>query len=341
MTNWQEISLKQVKEKMDSYLETVGAGIDDSTSNIPKLVESYPIDNYGFWDVVGGRWGGLDPGDPAGRYGLGVVEGRYADVLSWAVKQSRWRDEWGDGTGFIRKHSEMVPGHVPPVPELHGYVLDKKLLNDKGARMKTIAWNVDTQLDFMSPLGKLPVPGAPEIELNLGYLTLYLREKGIRLVNTGDWHSPDSEEISETPDYMKTFPAHCLIGTPGAEYVVATKPFAPVVVDWRAKNFDLGELASGREIVLYKDAFDIFAGNPHADSVLSALSPERVIVYGVATNVCVDYAVRGLLQRKKEVYVVEDAIQGLPGLPSPIEKWKELGARVIRTNDLRLEPEDR
>ena len=64
------------------------------------------------------------------------------------------------------------------------------------------------------------------------------------------------------------------------------------------------------------------------------MAPKRAIVYGVATNVCVDCAVRGLLERKVDVYVVEDAIKELPGLPLPYEDWKSKGAYLIKTGEV-------
>ncbi len=200
--------------------------------------------------------------------------------------------------------------------------------------MRTTAWNVHTQSAFMRPDANLPVPNAAEIEPNLERITNYIRNSGTRIVNTGDQHTEDSEEISSTPDFKTTFPAHCMRDTLGAEYIPATKPKNPVVVDWQDKTVDLERILREKEIVLHKDKFDIFTGNPYTDSILRALAPEKAIVYGVATNVCVDYAVRGLLDRGIEVYVVEDAIMGLPGIPSPIEEWKRLGALLTRTEEV-------
>jgi nicotinamidase/pyrazinamidase len=200
--------------------------------------------------------------------------------------------------------------------------------------MRIIGWNVDTQYDFMRKDGKLYVLGAEQIEPNLELVTNYIRDSGTTSLSTGDLHDQDSEEISETPDFRTTFPAHCIRDTPGAKYVPATRPVSPLVVDWQDKAVDLERILQAKEIVLYKDRFDIFAGNILTDSILAALAPEKAIVYGVATNVCVDYAVRGLLRRGIEVYVVEDAIMGLPNLPSPIEDWKRLGASLVKTDEV-------
>jgi nicotinamidase/pyrazinamidase len=203
--------------------------------------------------------------------------------------------------------------------------------------MKTIAWNVDTQYDFMSPVGKLPIKGATEIESNLEKITNYFRNKGTTIVNTGDWHTPEAEEISDKPDYVNTFPPHCIIGTSGAEYIAETKPINPVVVDWRSEKLDLEKLLKNKEIVVYKDKFDVFLGSPYTDKILKTLAPERVVVYGVATDYCVNYAVLGLLERGLEVYVVEDALKEIASAAPVIDKWKELGKgrlKLIKTEDL-------
>ena len=52
-----------------------------------------------------------------------------------------------------------------------------------------IFWDVDTQIDFMEPAGKLYVPGAEEIRSNLAYLTNM--GSGVRLSGSVDAHVPD------------------------------------------------------------------------------------------------------------------------------------------------------
>src|SRR3989344_3267700 len=219
--------------------------------------------------------------------------------------------------------------------------------------MDVVFWNVDTQYDFMRDdqnfKGALAIPGARSIEENLLSLTRYAAEDDIprRVVNTADWHTTDSEEISDNPDFVHTFPPHCLMGTKGAEYVPATAPHKPYIIDWRQESFD-EELVSRthgdwyrRNIVLYKDKFDVFAGNKHTEKVLELLNPDIVVVYGVATNVCVDYAVRGLLDKQKRgaphsLYVVQDAIKEIPNLPleETLARWRDGGAKLVITEKM-------
>lgn len=201
----------------------------------------------------------------------------------------------------------------------------------------TLFWNVDTQYDFVRDDGKLPVPGAEQIEDNLQTLTDYAEDRGIRVVNTADWHNAETEEIAEDPDYETTFPEHCMQGTDGAAYVPATEPDDPYVVDWQDDDVDRDAVQENREVVLYKDMFDVFEGSPHTDDVLDALDPDEVVVYGVATDVCVNYAVNGLLDRGYDVAFVEDATAGLAeddALQGVMQGWEDRGATRITTDQV-------
>ncbi len=202
--------------------------------------------------------------------------------------------------------------------------------------MKKIFWNVDTQYDFMRKDGKLYVANAEVIEPKLAQLTNYARERKIQVINTADWHKPDSKELSRTPDFMTTFPEHCMQNTAGARYIPATKPTAPYTIDWEAEGFDAKKVKETREVTLYKDAFDIFAGNKYAAKVVNILKPELAVVYGVATNVCVNYAVQGLLERKVKVVVPLDAIKELPTLPleETLNAWTQKGAILTTVDDI-------
>ena len=198
-------------------------------------------------------------------------------------------------------------------------------------------WNVDTQVDFMLPQGKLYVSGAELIVPKLKKLTKLALTNSIRVVSTADFHYEDSKELSLNPDYVETFPPHCMANTSGAKYITETNPKDPIIFEWK-KNFNISakisEIEKHRNIVIRKDAFNVFEGNPFTDEIISAIYPETVVVYGVATNVCVNDAVIGLAKRVKYVYVIEDAIKELPNIPLPFETWKKLGVKMITLNDL-------
>lgn len=195
-------------------------------------------------------------------------------------------------------------------------------------------WNVDTQVDFVSPSGKLYVPGAELLKPIWEKITDLAAIKKIQVINTADYHYPNSAELSENPDFITTFPEHCMANTTGAKYISETDPKYPVIIDWHQAFSISEEILTAKNIVIRKDAFDVFAGNPNTEAVLNIISPKIVIVYGVTTNVCVNDAVVGLAKRVQKVFVVEDAIKELPNIPLPFENWNKLGVKMIGLNKL-------
>jgi nicotinamidase/pyrazinamidase len=199
-------------------------------------------------------------------------------------------------------------------------------------KYKTLFWNVDTQEDFIDQAGKLYVNGAEEIRPILKQITDFAKIEGIRVVNTCDYHHIYSEELSSTPDYKTSFPEHCLAGSAGAEFISETEPESALLIDWDLELAIFAEFDDPkrfRNIVIRKDAFDVFAGNPYTEKIVQILDPDQVFVYGVTTNICVDKAVMGLSRRGYKIFVFEDAIKELPNLPLPFENWKALGIRLI------------
>lgn len=202
---------------------------------------------------------------------------------------------------------------------------------------KILFWNVDTQVDFMDPDGKLYVPGAEKIKPVLAWITKLANKKKIQVVNTSDYHYLESGELSENPDFINTFPRHCMAGSRGADYIAETLPTHPYSEILWNKHYSLEELrkmAKMQNIIIRKDAFDVFTGNPNTESLINILTPEKVFVYGVTTNVCVDRAVMGLAKRKIKVYVIEDAIKELPNIPLPYKEWNKQKVKLIQSKTL-------
>ena len=170
-----------------------------------------------------------------------------------------------------------------------------------------VLWDVDTQVDFMLPGGKLYVPGAEETAPAMARLVEAARAAGIPHVASADDHELTDPEIAESPDFQTTYPPHCLRGTRGARKVPETEQEDPVPIG-------LGPLPQhwlrGREFLLLKKHFDVFT-NPNTERLIERLNPDEVILFGVATDVCDDAAILGLLDRGRRVRFVEDAARGL------------------------------
>ncbi len=178
--------------------------------------------------------------------------------------------------------------------------------------MRRVFWDVDTQVDFMEPDGKLYVPEAIEIKATLGLLVEYARSEGIVHVASADDHELTDPEISDEPDFQNTYPPHCLRGTRGAARIAETEQADPLPLSLVPYPPGLvpGLVEGRREILLLKKNFNVLT-NPNTDALLDALDPEEIVVFGVATDVCNDAAIRGFLQRGRRVVFVEDAARGL------------------------------
>ncbi len=192
-----------------------------------------------------------------------------------------------------------------------------------------IFWEVDVQADFMLPGGKLYVPEAEKLLPNIRKLTDAARRGDVFLVSHGDFH------LANDPEF-KQFPPHCLKGTAGAELVpeALTDNFARVENNPNAKLPE--DLSKYQQIILEKQTLDIFDTH-HANELVERLgNTAEFVVFGVATEYCVRYAVKGLLSRKRRVAVVCDAIETLA--PEVGEKtlaeFRGLGARVVTTDEV-------
>jgi nicotinamidase/pyrazinamidase len=170
-----------------------------------------------------------------------------------------------------------------------------------------VLWDVDTQVDFMLPDGKLYVPGAEDTVPAMRRLVDAARTAGFVHVASADDHELTDEEISETPDFQTTYPPHCLRGTRGARKIPETEQEDPVPITLEPLP---ERYLAGREFLLLKKNFDVFT-NPNTDRLLKHLDPDVIVVFGVATDVCDDAAIRGFLKRGLTVRFVEDAARGL------------------------------
>jgi len=171
----------------------------------------------------------------------------------------------------------------------------------------TILWDVDTQFDFMLPEGKLYVPGAEETVPAMQRLVDAARAAGLVHVASADDHELTDAEISDEPDFLTTYPPHCLRGTRGARKIPATDQEDPVPLGLEPVP---DRYLEGREFLLLKKNFDVFT-NPNTERILDRLDPDEIVVFGVATDVCDDAAILGFLQRGRRVRFVEDAARGL------------------------------
>ena len=195
-----------------------------------------------------------------------------------------------------------------------------------------VLWDVDTQVDFVHSDGKLAVPGALDAVPAMARLVEAARAASIPHVASADDHELTDAEISTEPDYSSTYPPHCLRRTRCAGRIPETAQDDPVplaLTDVPAKWL------RGREFLLLKKSFDVFT-NPNADRLLELLDPEEIVLFGVATDVCDDAAVRGLLARGRAVTFVEDASRGLDEARTEacLAAWRSGGVRFVTSDQV-------
>jgi nicotinamidase/pyrazinamidase len=204
---------------------------------------------------------------------------------------------------------------------------------------ETLFWDVDTQVDFMQPNGALYVPGAEEIVPALERLTQAARRFGLPVVMSADDHETTDAEISDAPDFATTYPAHCMRGTPGRQRIAATRRPEALVLGHR--ELPVAELrrrlaAAGDAVLLLKKTVDVFS-NPNTENVVRALSPRRIVVYGVALDVCNERAVEGLWRRGyHRLTVVTDATRALDVEKGRalLDDWKARGIELATSDEV-------
>jgi nicotinamidase/pyrazinamidase len=134
---------------------------------------------------------------------------------------------------------------------------------------------VDVQNDFCEG-GSLPVAGGAEVAAAISSYVAAHRGEYAHVVATRDFHLDPGGHFSDDPDYADTWPPHCVIGTPGADFHPNLE-LAPIEA-----VFNKGEHGS---------AYSGFEGTADDGTALGEwLSKHEVTgvdVVGIATDHCV------------------------------------------------------
>jgi nicotinamidase/pyrazinamidase len=207
-------------------------------------------------------------------------------------------------------------------------------------RSDLIFWDVDTQGDFMKADGRLYVPDSEAIIPVLARLTSHAHRHGIRIIASADDHLPGHPELSDQPDWLETFPPHCMHGTPGQAKIPETGLRHPLVIE--PEPLDAARLAArvrshDGDILFHKHWFDVFT-NPNVLPVLDALAPAAVVLYGVALDVCDRYAIEGLLHHRPglRLSLVTDAVRAIrpEAAGALLADWEQRGVRLTTSDQV-------
>lgn len=191
--------------------------------------------------------------------------------------------------------------------------------------MSAAFFDIDSQLDFLYPAGALYVPKAERIVPAIARLNRHAARHGIPVVSTTDAHTEDDPEF-------KIWPHHCVAGTHGQRKAEATLLEQRVVIPNRDCELAIG---GAQQIVVEKQTVDMF-GVPNLHRIVALLDADAYVVYGVVTEICVLYAVRGLLKTGKPVTVITDAVETLRAEDSTraLDEVCASGARLARVSDI-------
>ena len=88
--------------------------------------------------------------------------------------------------------------------------------------------------------------------------------------------------------------------------------------------------------MLKSNTVDIF-DNPNARQLLNIIQPQKVVVFGVALDVCVRNSVLGLLKwGGAEVFVITDAVRGLQirSDEQVLAEFADEGAKMLSLDQL-------
>jgi nicotinamidase/pyrazinamidase len=207
-------------------------------------------------------------------------------------------------------------------------------------RSDLVFWDVDTQVDFMRSDGKLYVPDSESIIPVLGRLTEFAHAHRIRVIASSDDHVAGHRELSATPDWKTTFPDHCMRGTPGQEKIPETALNHPLRIEPEEQEAaTIGARTRGHDgdLLFLKHWFDVFT-NPNVLPVLRALAPARIVLYGVALDVCDRYAIEGLLTHRPDIRLalVTDAVRAIHAEESAplLRDWEQRGVQLVTSTQV-------
>jgi len=209
--------------------------------------------------------------------------------------------------------------------------MDLKTKNDlqTAVKNKQVALvDVDTQYDFVvknpAPRSGLYINGAEEIMTNLEELKKVSDKNRIFKLNTMDTHTINDPEFAS---FSTVSDGHCVKGTKGWEKVcpdTASRHQLYVnITDETGPKSILRAVKEGEILTLEKNTYDFtkirnakkeIVDSKAGLSIINAIKKAGVkfaVVYGVATDICVQSAVDAFKKVGITPIVVKDAVKGI------------------------------
>ncbi|GGK90976.1 nicotinamidase/pyrazinamidase [Salinibacterium xinjiangense] len=187
--------------------------------------------------------------------------------------------------------------------------------------MSSALFIIDVQNDFTEG-GVLGVTGGGVVASGITRLLAEHPESYDHVFASRDWHDGDNDNgghFSESPDFVDSWPVHCVAGSAGAEYHAALD-LGPSVIHVR----------KGQGV----PAYSIFEGTRGSgevvQDVLSRLGVTTIDVVGIATDHCVLASALDALGAGFTVRVLTDLVAGVAPESSAaaLERLASAGATV-------------
>ena len=186
---------------------------------------------------------------------------------------------------------------------------------------------IDVQNDFTEG-GALGVEGGEAVAAGI---TRYLAQHPHRydqVFASRDWHDADNDNgghfaTTDAPDFVTTWPVHCVAGTIGANYHAALNSSAVTVGVRKGQG---------------RPAYSIFEGETDEGEALTQrlddLGVEEIDVVGIATDHCVLASALDAVATGRMVRVLDDLVAGVATVSSALalERLAAAGVRVERSS---------
>ena len=181
---------------------------------------------------------------------------------------------------------------------------------------------VDVQVDFVEG-GSLGVPGGLQVAAMIARHVRHFKSEYQFVVASRDYHESAPEHISDHPDFINTWPPHCMVGTPGAAFV-------PTIQNLVCEKYIQEVVTKGRNAAAYSE-FEALDKRGH--TLLDVLKEQRIDhidVCGIATDYCVRASALDARKNAFQVRVLVNlcaAVNEATGLQA-MEEMKAAGCQL-------------
>lgn len=185
----------------------------------------------------------------------------------------------------------------------------------------------------LSGFGELAVPGGNETVAPLNAVLGSAALRGMQVFMTQDWHPEETAHFSDQPDFVSSWPVHCVAYTPGA----ALHP--ELIIPKFTAHFFKGEeaLLDGKDDTSYSAYNSRNTAGEMLPAWLERESIHTVALGGLALDYCLGLSALDLRQRLGlEVIVMRDATR--PVTPETgaamVARLEAAGVHIVTSQEL-------